>query len=84
MPKKLFIIDGHAHIYSAYYAPMRPLTAPSGEPTKAVFVFTTALLGLIDRAKPDMLVVTMDSKGRSLHQKVLKDSKKARNAIIGL
>ncbi|MFZ9011639.1 MAG: hypothetical protein ACO20W_07090 [Anaerohalosphaeraceae bacterium] len=35
MPKKLYIIDGHAHIYSAYYAPMRPLTGPSGEPTKA-------------------------------------------------
>ncbi|MHC4905691.1 MAG: DNA polymerase I [Planctomycetota bacterium] len=65
MPKKLYIIDGHAHIYSAYYAPMRPLTGPSGEPTKAVFVFTTALLGLIDRAKPDMLVVTMDSKAPS-------------------
>ncbi|OQY03895.1 MAG: DNA polymerase I [Planctomycetales bacterium 4572_13] len=65
MSKKLYIIDGHAHIYSAYYAPMRPLTAPSGEPTKAVFVFTNALLGLIDRAKPDMLVVAMDSKAPS-------------------
>ena len=63
--KKLYIIDGHAHIYSAYYAPMRPLTGPSGEPTKAVFVFTTALLGMIERAKPDMLVVTMDSKAPS-------------------
>jgi DNA polymerase-1 len=63
--KKLYIIDGHAHIYSAYYAPMRPLTGPSGEPTKAVFVFTNALLGLIDRAKPDMLVVAMDSKAPS-------------------
>jgi DNA polymerase-1 len=65
MAKKLYIIDGHAHIYSAYYAPMRPLTGPSGEPTKAVFVFTTALLGLIERVKPDMLVVTMDSKAPS-------------------
>ncbi|MBW8015502.1 MAG: DNA polymerase I [Planctomycetes bacterium] len=61
--KKLYIIDGHAHIYSAYYAPMRPLTSPGGEPTKVGYVFTNMLLGLIDRAKPDMLVVTMDSKG---------------------
>ncbi|RKY06497.1 MAG: DNA polymerase I [Planctomycetota bacterium] len=61
MPKNLYIIDGHAHIYSAYYAPMRPLTTPSGEPTKAAFVFTNTLLGLIGRAKPDMLVVAMDS-----------------------
>lgn len=61
-PPRLFIIDGHAHIYAAYYAPMKPLTAPTGEPTKAVYVFTTALLGLIEREKPDMLVVAMDSK----------------------
>ena len=61
-PPRLFIIDGHAHIYSAYYAPMKPLTAPTGEPTKAVFVFTNALLGLLEREKPEMLVVAMDSK----------------------
>ena len=65
MTKKLYIIDGHAHIYSAYYAPMRPLTSPSGEPTKAAFVFTNTLLGLLSRHKPDMLVVTMDSKAPS-------------------
>jgi len=29
-------------------------------------------------------VVTMDSKGRSLHKKVLAASKKQRNAIIGI
>ena len=54
--KTLYIIDGHAHIYSAYYAPMRPLVSPSGEPTKASYVFTNMLLGLIDRVKPDMPV----------------------------
>ncbi|MBL7215066.1 MAG: DNA polymerase I [Phycisphaerae bacterium] len=75
MAKKLYIIDGHAHIYSAYYAPMRPLTGPSGEPTKAAFVFTTALLGLIDRAKPDMLVVTMDSKAPSFRVDMYPDYK---------
>jgi DNA polymerase-1 len=63
MPKMLYIIDGHAHIYAAYFAPMRQqLTSPTGEPTKATFIFTTALLGLIERRKPDMLVVAMDSK----------------------
>src|SRR6056297_678274 len=63
MGKKLYIIDGHAHIYAAYYAPMRQkLTAASGEPTKATYIFTSALLGMIEREKPDMLVVAMDSK----------------------
>ncbi|NLH17612.1 MAG: DNA polymerase I, partial [Phycisphaerae bacterium] len=65
MAKSLYIIDGHAHIYAAYYAQMRPLTSPSGEPTKATYIFTTAILGLIERQKPDMLVVAMDCKGKS-------------------
>ncbi|MCP4452178.1 MAG: DNA polymerase I, partial [Planctomycetes bacterium] len=62
MAKTLYIIDGHAHIYSAYYAPMRELTSPTGEPTKATYIFTNAMLGLIQNYKPDYLVVTMDSK----------------------
>ena len=73
--RRLFIIDGHAHIYAAYYAPMRPLTAPNGEPTKAVFVFTTALLGLLEREKPDMLVVAMDSKTPSFRTTIYPDYK---------
>jgi len=64
MTKNLYIIDGPMHtFYAAYYAPMRQrLTSPAGEPTKATYIFTTALLGLIQRQKPDMLVVAMDSK----------------------
>ena len=81
MTKRLYIIDGHAHIYSAYYAPMRPLTGPSGEPTKAVFVFTTALLGLIDRAKPDMIVVAMDSKTPSFRADMYADYKAHRQPM---
>ena len=73
--KKLFIIDGHAHIYAAYYAPMRPLNSPTGEPTKAVFVFTNAILGLLEREKPDMLVVAMDSKTPSFRTKMYPEYK---------
>ena len=63
MAKKLYIIDGHAHIYAAYYAPMsQRLTSPSGEPTKATYIFTAAVVGLIQRQQPDMLAVALDSK----------------------
>ncbi len=63
MAKSIYIIDGHAHIYAAYYAPMRQqLTSPAGEPTKATYIFTATLLRLIENQKPDMLVVAMDSK----------------------
>jgi len=71
MAKTLYIIDGHAHIYAAYYAPMRQqLSSPSGEPTKATFIFTTALLGLIEKHKPDMVAVAMDSKAPTFRAKV--------------
>src|SRR5687768_5204493 len=59
--KSFYIIDGHAHIYRAYFAPFRDLTAPSGEPTKATFVFTQMLLNLIDQRKPDYLAMVIDS-----------------------
>ncbi|MBN2562978.1 MAG: DNA polymerase I [Phycisphaerae bacterium] len=58
--KTLYLIDGHAQIYRAYYAPFRALTAPSGEPTRAVHVFVQMLLGLLQGRKPDYLAMTMD------------------------
>ena len=76
MAKKLYIIDGHAHIYAAYYAPMsQRLTSPSGEPTKATYIFTTALFGLIQRQKPDMLAVAMDSITPTFRTKIYSEYK---------
>ncbi len=76
MAKKLYIIDGHAHIYAAYYAPMQQrLTGPSGEPTKAAYIFTQMLFGLIQRRKPDMLVVTMDSKAKTFRSEIYPEYK---------
>jgi DNA polymerase-1 len=76
MAKTLYIIDGHAHIYAAYYAPMGgQLTGPSGEPTKAAYIFTTALVGLIQRRKPDMLAVAMDSKAPTFRSDIYAEYK---------
>jgi len=79
MEKRLFIIDGHAHIYAAYFAPMsQRLTSPSGEPTKATYIFTTAILGLIQRQKPDMLTVAMDSKTPTFRNEIYPEYKAQR------
>ncbi|MHC4112235.1 MAG: 5'-3' exonuclease H3TH domain-containing protein, partial [Planctomycetota bacterium] len=75
MAKKLYIIDGHAHIYAAYYARMRPLTSPSGEPTQATYIFTAAVLGLIQRLKPDMLAVALDSKAPTFRAEIYTEYK---------
>jgi len=61
MPKSFYIIDGHAQIYRAYHAPFRDLSSPTGEPTKATFVFTQRILNLINDRKPDYLAMVVDS-----------------------
>ena len=76
MPKTLYIIDGHAHIYAAYYAPMRQqLTSPSGEPTKATYVFTSMILKILRDRRPDMLVVALDSPGPTVRHRMYDDYK---------
>ncbi|HBG78174.1 MAG TPA: DNA polymerase I [Phycisphaerales bacterium] len=76
MAKSLYIIDGHAHIYAAFYAPMsQKLSSPAGEPTKATYIFTSMLLRLLQSKKPDMLVVAMDSKEPSFRREIYPEYK---------
>jgi len=51
------------------------LSSPSGEPTKATYIFTMAMLGLIERYQPDMLVVTLDSKAPTFRRKIYPEYK---------
>jgi DNA polymerase-1 len=61
MPTKSFyIIDGHAQIYRAYFAPFRDLSSATGEPTKATYVFTQMLFNLIEQRRPDYLAMVID------------------------
>ncbi len=69
MPRTFYIIDGHAHIFRAYFAPFRNLTAPSGEPTKATFVFTQMLLNLVQQRKPDFLCMVIDAGDETVFRK---------------
>src|SRR5258705_909515 len=67
--KAFYVIDGHAHIYRAYFAPFRDLQGPTGEPTKATFVFTQRLLNLIDQRKPDYLAMVIDAGDETVFRK---------------
>ena len=43
--KTFYLIDGHAQIFRAYYAPFGgQLSSPDGEPTKATYIFTQMML----------------------------------------
>ena len=60
MSRKLYLIDGHAQIYRAYYARLGNLTSPGGEPTRATYVFCQMLLNLLRDHGPDYLAMVMD------------------------
>ena len=66
MTETLFLIDGLNQMFRAYYAPFRPLSSPTGEPTKATFVFMNMLIRLIRDMEPDYLAVVMEGGDRGL------------------
>jgi len=51
------------------------LTSPAGEPTQATYIFTAAVLGLIQRHKPDMLAVALDSKAPTFRTEIYTEYK---------
>ena len=60
----LVLIDGHSLLYRAYHGLPNTLRARSGEPTNAVFGFTSMLLNVLKERKPAYAAVAMDV-GRS-------------------
>jgi len=60
MAKSLYLLDGHYQIYRAFFAPFRELTSPSGEPTRATFVFTQMIFQLLRTREPDYFAMVMD------------------------
>ncbi len=76
-----YIIDGHSQIFRAYYAPFRELTSPSGEPTRATYVFTNMLLEMLQHRRPDYLAMAMDTGRESLERtRIFSDYKANREA----
>ena len=59
---KFMILDGNSIINRAFYG-VRPLNAPDGTPTNAVFGFINILQRLIETRQPDSLAVAFDLKG---------------------
>ena len=76
MPRKrLFLIDGNSFCYRAYYAIRAGLSNSKGQPTNAVYGFTTMLNKIIKDEKPDMLAVAFDLKGPTFRHKKYEEYK---------
>ncbi len=65
MPPVLYLIDGHALAYRAYFALTRGnpegFRTKSGEPTAGTFGFVSVLLRLLESEKPEYLAVAFDT-----------------------
>jgi DNA polymerase-1 len=76
-PKTLYLIDGSAYIYRAFFA-LPALNNSKGLQTNAVYGFTTTLLKILRERKPDGLVVAFDEKGPTLRHQEFKEYKAQR------
>jgi DNA polymerase-1 len=64
MSKKLFLLDGMALVYRAYFAFIRnPMINSKGKNVSAVFGFLNALLEIIDKHEPTHIAVAFDVSG---------------------
>src|SRR5512146_151737 len=76
-PQTLYLIDGSAYIYRAFFA-LPALNNSKGLQTNAVYGFTTTLMKIIREHRPDCLDVAFDEKGPTLRHEEFKEYKAQR------
>jgi DNA polymerase-1 len=82
MDKKLFLIDGMAMAYRAYFSMMRaPLINSKGMNTSAIFGFVNSLNKILEDEKPDYIAVAFDTDEPTFRHKLYKEYKGTRQAM---
>lgn len=85
MPQTLYLIDGHALAYRAYFALTRGADTNrwrtrSGEPTAGVYGFTSVLLRILEQENPDYLAVAFDT-GKTFRDEMFPEYKATREKM---
>jgi DNA polymerase-1 len=81
MPERLFLVDGYALIYRAFFAMIaRPLTTRRGENTSAAWGVTNFLLRLHEKHHPDYIGWIHD-RGQSFRQREYAEYKATREKL---
>ena len=65
---KLMILDGNSIVNRAFYG-VRPLSAPDGTPTNAVYGFLSIFQRIYEDVRPDAVAVTFDLKAPTFRHK---------------
>jgi DNA polymerase-1 len=72
--KSLVLIDGSSYLYRAFYA-LPGLTAPSGQPTGAIYGVLTMLHKLIKEERPNLLGIVFDAPGKTFRHDLFPEYK---------
>jgi len=78
--KRLFLVDGHSHIFRAYHA-VGYLSTSKGMPSHAVLILSTMLWKLIREEHPDYLGIALDAPGPTFRDTMFTDYKATRTAM---
>lgn len=75
-PEHLLLVDGHSLAYRAFYAlPVDNFATSSGQPTNAVFGFTSMLINAIKDEKPTHLAICFDVSRETFRKEMFPDYK---------
>jgi DNA polymerase I len=81
VPETLYLIDGFAQIFRAYYAIRGGMRSPvTGEPTHAVFGVTGMLLKLLSQFQPHYVAVAIDTPAKTFRDDLYASYKGTRQA----
>jgi DNA polymerase-1 len=82
MAKRLFLLDGMALAYRAYFSMIRtPLINSSGVNTSAIYGFVNTLNKLIEDEKPDYIAVAFDTDKPTFRHRIYNEYKATREAM---
>ncbi|MBB2941543.1 DNA polymerase-1 [Actinoplanes lutulentus] len=77
---RLLLLDGHSLAYRAYFAlPVENFSTATGQPTNAVFGFTSMLINMLRDEKPTHIVVAFDLSRKSFRTEKYADYKAGRS-----
>jgi len=76
----LYLIDGHAQMFRAFFAIRGGMTSPvTGEPTNALFAFTGMLIKMFKACSPDYAAMVVDAEGKTFRDEIFPEYKATRD-----